>query len=116
MRERWRVIVNGGDVTQILESLSRGEPVAADQLLPLVYDELRRLAGKKMAHEAVNHTLQPTALVHEVYLRLIGDGAGTNWQNRGQFFAAAAEAMRRILIEEARRRESLKRGGGLLIT
>ena len=114
--KRWRVIVNGGDVTQILESLSRGESVAADRLLPLVYEELRRLAGKKMAHEAVNHTLQPTALVHEVYLRMVGDAAGTNWRNRGHFFAAAAEAMRRILIEEARRRESLKRGGGHLIT
>ena len=108
--------MKGGNVTQILEALNRGEHLAADQLLPLVYEELRRLAGKNMAHEAVDHTLQPTALVHEVYLRLIGDGDGTNWQNRGHFFAAAAEAMRRILIEEARRRASLKRGGGRLLT
>jgi RNA polymerase sigma factor (TIGR02999 family) len=110
------VIVNSGDVTRILESLNRGESVAAEKLLPLVYEELRRLAGRKMAHEAVNHTLQPTALVHEVYLRLVGDDAGTFWQNRGHFFTAAAEAMRRILIEEARRRESLKRGRGRVIT
>ncbi|EAQ78551.1 ECF-type sigma factor [Blastopirellula marina] len=97
------------DVTQILNALHQGERIAAEQLLPLVYEELRKLAGSKMAQEVVDHTLQPTALVHEAYLRLVGNGG--NWENRGHFFAAAAEAMRRILIEEARRRASIKRGG-----
>jgi RNA polymerase sigma factor (TIGR02999 family) len=99
------------DVTLILSRIESGDPLAADQLLPLVYDELRRLAGQKMAQEAVQHTLQPTALVHEAYLRLVGNGSGRSWDNRGHFYAAAAEAMRRILIEAARRKSSLKRGG-----
>lgn len=100
-------------VTQILDAMGRGEPLAAQRLLPLVYEELRRTAALKMAHEAPNLTLQPTALVHEAYLRLVG--GGQFWQSRGHFFAAAAEAMRRILIEEARRRASLKRGGNQAI-
>ncbi|MCH5373588.1 MAG: ECF-type sigma factor [Planctomycetes bacterium] len=103
--------MTNGSVTVILDAIQRGEPLAAEQLLPLVYDELRRLAGKKMAQEAAEHTLQPTALVHEAYLRLVGDGDARRWQNRGHFYAAAAEAMRRILIEAARRKASLKRGG-----
>lgn len=101
------------DVTQILGALERGDAQASEQLLPLVYEELRKLAAAKMAQEVVDHTLQPTALVHEAYLRLVGDGG--SWENRGHFFAAAAEAMRRILIEEARRRSSLKRGGNQTI-
>lgn len=101
------------NVTQILEALERGDPDASEQLLPLVYEELHRLAQQKMAREAVEHTLQPTALVHEAYLRLVGDGLTPKWENRGHFYAAAAEAMRRILIEAARRKASLKRGSGL---
>lgn len=101
--------MTNSDVTQILGALERGEAHASDQLLPLVYEELRKLAAAKMSHEKVEHTLQPTALVHEAYMRLVGGGG--SWENRGHFFAAAAEAMRRILIEEARRRASLKRGG-----
>ncbi|MEW4453719.1 ECF-type sigma factor [Bremerella sp. JC817] len=97
------------DVTQILGALERGDAHASEQLLPLVYEELRKLASAKMVQEVVDHTLQPTALVHEAYLRLVGNGG--SWENRGHFFAAAAEAMRRILIEEARRRASLKHGG-----
>lgn len=99
-------------VTQLLAELQRGEPARTDELLPLVYDELRRLARARLAHEAQNHTLQPTALVHEAYLRLLGD-AEQRWDTRGHFFAAAAEAMRRILIESARNRQRLKRGGQL---
>lgn len=98
-------------VTRILSDLERGDGSAAEQLLPLVYDELRRLATKKMQGEAADHTLQPTALVHEVYLRLVGPLGQQHWDSRGHFYAAAAEAMRRILIEEARRKHSLKRGG-----
>ena len=98
-------------VTQILSDLERGDCSAAEQLFPLVYDELRRLAVKKMQGEAADHTLQPTALVHEVYLRLVGPIGKQHWDSRGHFYAAAAEAMRRILIEEARRKHSLKRGG-----
>ena len=98
-------------VTRLLEQARRGEPGATEQLLPLVYDELRRLARSRMRSERPGHTLQPTALVHEVYLRLMGaEGA---WEGRGHFFAAAAEAMRRILIERARRVRRLKRGGDL---
>src|SRR5437660_11073946 len=89
-----------------------GDPNAASQLLPLVYDELRRLAAHKLAHEAPGQTLEPTALVHEAYLRLVGTDRGAHWDSRGQFFAAAAEAMRRILVENVRRRRSLKQGGG----
>lgn len=98
------------NVTRVLSELEQGEPFAADRLLALVYDELRKLAQQKMAHEAAEHTLQPTALVHEAYLRLVGS-SGTQWQNRAHFFGAAAEAMRRILIEAARRKASLKRAG-----
>lgn len=99
-------------VTRAVEAVSRGEPMASDRLLTLVYDQLRQLAAKKMAQERAEHTLQPTALVHEAYLRLIGDGPHQGWESRGHFYAAAAEAMRRILIEAARRKASLKRGGG----
>jgi RNA polymerase sigma factor (TIGR02999 family) len=105
------------DVTRILDAAARGDPHAADQLLPLVYDELRRLAACRLAREALGQTLQPTALVHEAYLRLVdGERRGSSppaWDNRGHFFATAAEAMRRILVENARRKQSLKRGGGL---
>jgi RNA polymerase sigma factor (TIGR02999 family) len=97
------------EVTRILNSIEHGDAKAADALLPLVYQELRRLAAQKMAHEAPGHTLQPTALVHEAWLRLVGD-ASQEWDNRGHFFAAAAESMRRILIENARRKHALKRG------
>jgi RNA polymerase sigma factor (TIGR02999 family) len=99
------------DVTQLLNAIEQGDPQAASQLLPLVYDELRRLAAQKLAGEAVGQTLQPTALVHEAYLRLVGADGGPDWDDRGHFFAAAAEAMRRILVENARRKRSLKRGG-----
>ena len=101
------------NITLLLDAIGRGEPAATEQLLPLVYDQLRRLARQKMAREAAEHTLQPTALVHEAYLRLVGDGAACGWDNRGHFYAAAAEAMRRILIEAARRKATLKRGGAL---
>ncbi len=99
------------DVTHILSAIERGEPRAAEQLLPLVYHELRKLAAQKLAQERPGQTLQATALVHEAYLRLVGDQA---FDNRGHFFAAAAEAMRRILIENARSRRRLKRGGDRL--
>jgi RNA polymerase sigma factor (TIGR02999 family) len=95
-----------------LERVERGDPKAAGELLPMVYDELRRLASQKMAHEAAGHTLQPTALVHEAWLRLGGSDA-PSFQNRAHFFGAAAEAMRRILIEHARRRSAAKRGAGV---
>jgi RNA polymerase sigma factor (TIGR02999 family) len=98
------------EVTRILAAIDQGDPLAPEQLLPVVYDELRRLAAARLAKEKPGRTLQATALVHEAYLRLIGDGS-QRWDNRGHFFAAAAEAMRRILVEEARRRKSLKRGG-----
>jgi RNA polymerase sigma factor (TIGR02999 family) len=101
------------EVTGILEALNQGKPTAADLLLPLVYDELRRLAAQKMAREANGHSLQPTALVHQAYLRLVDKENEPKWENRGHFYAAAAEAMRRILIEAARRRNSLKRTGSL---
>jgi RNA polymerase sigma factor (TIGR02999 family) len=95
---------------QILAALEHGDPQAASQLLPLVYDELRQLAAAKLAHEQPGQTLQPTALVHEAYLRLVG-GEAKHWDGRGHFFAAAAEAMRRILVESARRKGRVKRGG-----
>jgi RNA polymerase sigma factor (TIGR02999 family) len=101
------------DVTRILAALESGDPSAAGQLLPLVYDELRKLAAHRMAHEAPGHTLQGTALVHEAYLRLVGDEPARHWDSRGHFFAAAAEAMRRILVENARRKQRHKHGGGL---
>ena len=100
------------DITLMLDAVERGEAGASENLLPLVYEDLRRLAAARMAQEAAGHTLQPTALVHEAWLRLVGDGAPTSWQSRGHFFAAAATAMRRILVEHARRRRRLKRGGG----
>ena len=101
------------DVSQILAALGAGDPAAADKLLPLVYDELRRLARARLGHERPGQTLEATALVHEAYLRLVGNGpAESNWENRGHFFAAAAEAMRRILVEIARRKGRLKHGGG----
>jgi RNA polymerase sigma factor (TIGR02999 family) len=99
------------EVTRILSAVEQGDPHAANQLLPLLYDELRKLAAQKMAQEAPGQTLQPTALVHEAYLRLLGAGAQRHWDSRGHFFAAAAEAMRRILVEQARRRKAVKRGG-----
>ena len=99
------------DVTQILERVQQGDPSAADELLPLVYEELRRLAAHKMARETPGQTLQPTALVHEAWLRLVGD-ANPKFQGRAHFFGAAAEAMRRILIDNARRKRALRHGGG----
>jgi RNA polymerase sigma factor (TIGR02999 family) len=99
------------DVTRLLDAAAAGDPKAAAELLPLVYDELRKLAAARMAAEVPDHTLQPTALVHEAYLRLVGNDAGQLWNTRGHFFAAAAEAMRRILVEEARQKRSHKRGG-----
>jgi RNA polymerase sigma factor (TIGR02999 family) len=101
------------DVTRILSAVEHGDPGAAEQLLPLVYDELRKLAAVHLAREQPGQTLQATALVHEAYVRLIGDGAGGDWNSRGHFFAAAAEAMRRIVIDQARRKGSQRRGGGL---
>ena len=98
------------EITQVLQAIGQGDGRASEELLPLVYDELRRLAAARMAQEAAGQTLQPTALVHEAWLRLVGDGDRT-WQDRAHFFGAAAEAMRRILIENARRKSRLKRGG-----
>ncbi|MBI3417853.1 MAG: sigma-70 family RNA polymerase sigma factor [Verrucomicrobia bacterium] len=99
------------DVTQILDAIQRGDPKAAEELLPLVYEELRKLARHRMASEAPGQTLQPTALVHEAWLRLVNQPQSQTWDHRGHFFAAAAEAMRRILIENARRKTRQKRGG-----
>jgi RNA polymerase sigma factor (TIGR02999 family) len=99
------------DVTRILESIQKGDPKAANELLPLVYEELRKLAASKMAHEGPDQTLQPTALVHEAWLRLVGNSS-PQFANRAHFFAAAAEAMRRILIDKARRKRALRHGGG----
>ena len=101
------------DLTQILSDIEQGNTKAAEQLLPLVYDELRKLAAQKLAHEKLGQTLQATALVHEAYLRLVGGEPAPAWDSRGHFFAAAAEAMRRVLVDEARRKASLKRGGHL---
>jgi len=100
------------DVTRILSAIEQGEPHAAEQLLPLVYDELRRLAAQKLAQEKPGQTLQATALVHEAYLRLVDVEGAQHWNSKGHFFAAAAEAMRRILVENARRKRSPKHGGG----
>ena len=99
------------DITLVLDAINRGESQASEKLLPLVYDELRNLATARMLQESAGHTLQPTALVHEAWLRLVGD-ANQNWKSRAYFFAAAAEAMRRILVEHARRKARLKYGGG----
>lgn len=101
-----------GDVTFLLQDVQPGDPDAAAELLPLVYDELRRLAAHRLAHEAAGQTLDPTALVHEAYLRIIRTQAEAHWDNRGHFFAAVAEAMRRILVENSRSKRSAKRGGG----
>jgi RNA polymerase sigma factor (TIGR02999 family) len=106
-----RAAVN--EVTQILSAIAQGDPSAASQLLPLVYDQLRALAAQKLAHEPPGQTLQPTALVHEAYLRLVGDEPESHWDNRRHFLSAAAEAMRRILVENARHKKRDKHGGGL---
>jgi RNA polymerase sigma factor (TIGR02999 family) len=110
---RWHYLYaeSMSDVTMMLQAIGRGESHASDELLPLVYDELRRLAAARMAQESAGHTLQPTALVHEAWLRLVGNQP-QSWENRAHFFGAAAEAMRRILIERARRKSRLKRGSG----
>ncbi len=101
------------EATQILDRAQRGDPKAAEELLPLVYDSLRRLAAAKLAKELPGQTLQPTALVHEAWIRLVGNSAPPAWNNRGHFFAAAAEAMRRILVERARKRMCVRHGGEL---
>jgi RNA polymerase sigma factor (TIGR02999 family) len=100
------------NLSRVLSAIEHGDPAAAERLLPLVYEELRRLAARKLAREPSGLTLQPTALVHEAYIRLVGGGPPEGWEGRGHFFAAAAEAMRRILVEAARRRKADKRGGG----
>jgi RNA polymerase sigma factor (TIGR02999 family) len=100
------------EVTRILSAIEHGDPQAAEQLLPLVYDELRKLAAQRLAQEAPGQTLQATALVHEAYLRLVDGDRGQAWNSRGHFFAASAEAMRRILIDRAREKQAEKRGGG----
>jgi RNA polymerase sigma factor (TIGR02999 family) len=100
-----------GDVTHLLQSAAAGDRAAGDELLPLVYDELRKLAAQKIADEKPGQTLEPTALVHEAYLRLVKSDRGSNWNGRGHFFAAAAEAMRRLLIERARQKKRLRHGG-----
>jgi RNA polymerase sigma factor (TIGR02999 family) len=101
------------EVTRILSAIEQGDPHAADQLLPLVYQELRRLAAQRLAQEKPGQTLEATALVHEAYLRLVDAEKAQHWNSRGHFFAAAAEAMRRILVESARRKQADKRGGRL---
>ena len=105
------MIVSMTDVTRILSAIEQGDPHAAEQLLPVVYDELRKLAAQKLANEKPGQTLQPTALVHEVYLRLVDVEQSQHWNSRGHFFAAAAEAMRRILVDNARRKKTEKHGG-----
>jgi RNA polymerase sigma factor (TIGR02999 family) len=100
------------EVTRVLIAIDAGDPSAAGQLLPLVYDELRLLAAQRLAQEQPGQTLQATALVHEAYLRLVGDGPGPHWDHRGHFFAAAAETMRRILVDTARRKQAIRHGGG----
>src|SRR5262245_56454407 len=100
------------EVTRILSAIEQGDPQAAEQLLPLVYDELRQLAAQKLAQEKPGQTLQATALVHEAYVRLVDADQAQHWNSRGHFFAAAAEAMRRILVESARRKRRIRHGGG----
>src|SRR6516225_9609564 len=100
------------DVTRVLSAIEQGDPKAAEQLLPLVYEELRHLAALKMARERPDHTLNATALVHEAYVRMVGGANRVTWKHRRQFFAAAAEAMRRVLVDHARSFRSGKRGGG----
>ena len=102
------------EFTEVMHAIEAGDPVAADRLLPLVYEELRKLAAAQLANEQPGQTLQPTALVHEAYLRLVGGANPEQWNSRGHFFAAAAVAIRRILIDNARRKRSLKRGGGFV--
>src|SRR5262249_14449526 len=99
------------EVTRILSAIEQGDPSASEQLLPLVYDELPKLAAQRLAHEQPGQTLQATALVHEAYLRLVGNTGEQKWDSRGHFFAAAAEAMRRIVVENARRKKRVKHGG-----
>jgi RNA polymerase sigma factor (TIGR02999 family) len=106
------MFIDMADVTRLLDAAVAGDRHAAAELLPLVYEELRKLAAARMAAEGPGHTLQPTALVHEAYLRLVGGKVPQGWDGRGHFFAAAAEAMRRILVEAARRKGRIKRGGG----
>jgi len=101
------------EASQLLNAMDRGDPQAAAQLLPLVYNELRRLAAARLAAEPAGNTLQPTALVHEAYLRLVGNSDGDRWDHRGHFFAAAAEAMRRIIIDNARRKATTRHGGAM---
>src|SRR5438309_3297053 len=97
------------DITRILSATDQGDPYAAEQLLPLVYDELRKLAAQKLAQEKPGQTLQATALVHEAYMRLVDEDKAAHWNSRGHFFGAAAEAMRRILVDQARRKQAIKR-------
>jgi len=101
-------------ITRVLDAIEQGDPHAAERLLPLVYDELRRLAAQRLSQEKPGQTLEATGLVHEAYLRLVGADGDKRWDNRGHFFAAAAEAMRRILVENARRKRSGKHGGGMV--
>ena len=105
--------MTNSEVTLLLEEIAAGNESASDRLLPLVYDELRKLAQARMSREPLDHTLQPTALVHEAYLRLVRVEDSQGWNGRGHFFGAAAKAMRRILVEHARQKQSLKHGGGL---
>src|SRR5262245_15769489 len=114
MRHAGGILSVMSDVTRILSAIEQGDPHAASQLLPLVYDELRKLAAAKLAQEKPGQTLQATALVHEAYLRLVDTEQAQHWNSRGHFFAAAAEAMRRILIDNARHKQSRKGGGGLV--
>jgi RNA polymerase sigma factor (TIGR02999 family) len=107
------IFIGMSDVTRILSQIEQGDPQAAEKLLPLVYNELRKLAAVKLAKEKPGQTLQATALVHEAYLRLVDTGRAEHWNSRGHFFAAAAEAMRRILVDSARSKQSRKRGGEL---
>jgi len=109
----WAILDLMNEVTRILGAIEQGEPHAAEQLLPLVYNELRQLAAARMAQEKLGQTLDATALVHEAYLRLVGPADDQRWEDRGHFFAAAAEAMRRILVESARRKKRLRHGGTL---
>src|SRR5262245_45399918 len=113
-RKRLGEVTPMTDVTRILSAIERGDPAAAEQLLPLVYDELRKLAAQRLVQEKPGQTLEATALVHEAYLRLVGADHDRQWDSRGHFFAAAAEAMRRILVENARRKRGLKYGGDRL--
>ena len=110
-RHELAILLATSDVTRILSQIEQGDPQAAEKLLPLVYDELRKLAAVRLAQEKPGQTLQATALVHEAYVRLVGDEQAQTWDSRGHFFAAAAEAMRRILIDQARHKATVKRGG-----